>query len=185
MARSILVARIESPLGTLVAGSTRDGVCMLEFSSRKRLEAQLAGLRRRFQTTVVSGRNAHLEKLERQLAEYFAGRRRRFSVRLVVRGSPFQSRVWKELERIPYGETRTYGDLARTLGAPSASRAVGHANGSNPVSILLPCHRLVGKDGSLTGYGGGVWRKRKLLELEQSPSPTRTASRPGERSKPR
>jgi AraC family transcriptional regulator, regulatory protein of adaptative response / methylated-DNA-[protein]-cysteine methyltransferase len=181
VARSILVARIESPLGPLIAGSTPDGVCMLEFSSRKRLEAQLAALRRRFHATIVPGRNAHLEKLERQLAGYFAGRRRRFSVRLVVPGSPFQTRVWRELARIPYGETRTYGDLARRLGIPSASRAVGHANGANPVSIVVPCHRLVGKDGGLTGYGGGVWRKKRLLQLERRPPHPASRRRPGER----
>jgi AraC family transcriptional regulator, regulatory protein of adaptative response / methylated-DNA-[protein]-cysteine methyltransferase len=162
----ILTTRIESPLGPLVAGATHDGICLLEFSGRKRLEAQVASLRRRLRATVLPGRNTHIEIVEQQLAEYFARTRRRFDVSLVTPGSPFQRRVWKELARIPYGETRTYGDLARRLGLPSASRAVGRANGSNPISILLPCHRLIGKDGSLTGYGGGVWRKRKLLELE-------------------
>jgi O-6-methylguanine DNA methyltransferase len=141
---------------------------MLEFTGPKRLAAQRAVLRRRFHEDFSSGRNDHIDRLERQLAEYFAGRRRRFELPLVTLGTPFQRRVWKELARIPYGETRTYGDLARRLGAPSASRAVGHANGSNPVSILLPCHRLVGSGGDLTGYGGGLWRKRRLLELERA-----------------
>jgi AraC family transcriptional regulator of adaptative response/methylated-DNA-[protein]-cysteine methyltransferase len=163
---AILVSRIESPLGPLVAGATRDGICLLEFTGPKRLAAQLAALRRRFHAATASGRNDHTDRLERQLAEYFAGRRRRFDLRLVTPGTPFQLRVWRELARIPFGETRTYGDLARRLGVPSASRAVGHANGSNPVSIVLPCHRLIGANGALTGYGGGVWRKRKLLELE-------------------
>jgi len=163
---AILVARIESPLGPLVAGSTPEGICLLEFSTRKRLPAHLAELRRRFRAASVAGRNKHIDRLERQLAEYFAGRRRRFDLPLVTPGTSFQRRVWKELARIPYGETRTYGDLARRLGVPSAPRAVGHANGSNPISIVLPCHRLVGSGGDLTGYGGGLWRKRRLLELE-------------------
>ena len=162
-----ITTRIESPLGPLIAGATRDGICMLEFSGPKRLAAQLAALRRRFRAAVASGRNDHIDRLERQLAEYFAGRRRRFDLPLVTPGTSFQRRVWKELARSPYGETRTYGDLARRLGLSSASRAVGHANGSNPVSILLPCHRLVGSGGDLTGYGGGLWRKRRLLELER------------------
>ena len=163
---AIFVARIESPLGPLVAGATPEGICMLEFSGPKRLRTQLALLRRRFRAEAAPGRNKHIDRLERQLAEYFAGRRRRFDIPLVTPGTAFQRRVWKELARIPYGEMRTYGDLARRLGVPSASRAVGHANGSNPVSILLPCHRLVGSGGDLTGYGGGLWRKRRLLELE-------------------
>ena len=163
---AILVSRIESPLGPLVAGATPDGICLLEFTGPKRLAAQLAALRRRFHAGSASGRNQHIDRLERQLAEYFAGRRRRFELPLVAPGTPFQRRVWRALVRIPYGETRTYGDLARRLGVPSAQRAVGHANGCNPLSILVPCHRLVGANGALTGYGGGVWRKRKLLELE-------------------
>ena len=162
----VLVSRIESPLGPLVAGATPDGICLLEFTGPKRLAAQLAALRRRFHAGSASGRNQHIDRLERQLAEYFAGRRRRFDLPLIAPGTPFQRRVWRALVRIPYGETRTYGDLARRLGVPSAQRAVGHANGCNPLSILVPCHRLVGANGALTGYGGGVWRKRKLLELE-------------------
>ncbi|HYK42137.1 MAG TPA: methylated-DNA--[protein]-cysteine S-methyltransferase [Thermoanaerobaculia bacterium] len=170
MTPPILVARIESPLGPLTAAATRDGICMLEFTGPKRLPLQLAALRRRFRAEVASGRNRHIGRLEHQLAEYFAGRRRRFDLPLVIPGTPFQLRVWRALARIPYGETRTYGDLARRLGVPSATRAVGHANGSNPISILLPCHRLIGSGGDLTGYGGGLWRKRRLLELESGGS---------------
>jgi len=165
-AAAVLVSRIESPLGPLVAGATPDGICLLEFTGPKRFAAQLAALRRRFHAAAASGRNHHIDRLEMQLAEYFAGRRRRFDIPLVAPGTPFQRRVWRALVRIPYGETRTYGGLARRLGVPSAQRAVGHANGANPLSILVPCHRLIGANGALTGYGGGVWRKRKLLELE-------------------
>ncbi|MEU0331777.1 methylated-DNA--[protein]-cysteine S-methyltransferase [Streptomyces sp. NPDC006193] len=102
-----------------------------------------------------------------QLRAYFAGECREFTVPLGLRGSPFQRSVWQQLTRIPYGETRTYGELAEALGSPRASRAVGLANGRNPVGIIVPCHRVVGSDGSLTGYGGGLERKRRLLDLER------------------
>ena len=101
-----------------------------------------------------------------QLEEYFAGRRTRFDLALAPRGTPFQKAVWDELLRIPYGETTTYGEIARALGKPSASRAVGGANHHNPISIIVPCHRVIGADGSMTGYGGHVSRKQILLELE-------------------
>ncbi|MEW2624474.1 methylated-DNA--[protein]-cysteine S-methyltransferase [Streptomyces sp. NPDC048106] len=102
-----------------------------------------------------------------QLAAYFAGELREFTVELNLRGTPFQRSVWEQLSRIPYGETRTYGQLADALGSPGASRAVGLANGRNPVGIIVPCHRVVGTDGSLTGYGGGLDRKRRLLDFER------------------
>jgi methylated-DNA-[protein]-cysteine S-methyltransferase len=101
-----------------------------------------------------------------QLEEYFEGRRRAFDLPLVLRGTEFQKRVWEELLRIPYGVTISYGDLARRVGNPKASRAVGLANGRNPISIIVPCHRVIGANGNLTGYGGGLWRKDALLTLE-------------------
>ena len=101
-----------------------------------------------------------------QLAEYFEGRRTAFDVPLELAGSPFQRRVWAALRKIPYGETASYGELARRVGAPSAARAVGVANRENPVAVIVPCHRVIGADGSLTGFGGGLERKRRLLELE-------------------
>jgi methylated-DNA-[protein]-cysteine S-methyltransferase len=101
-----------------------------------------------------------------QLADYFAGRRTDFDLPLAMTGSPFQRRVWRALRDIPYGETISYGELARRIGIPSASRAVGVANGHNPIAVIVPCHRVIGADGSLTGYGGGLDRKRRLLELE-------------------
>jgi methylated-DNA-[protein]-cysteine S-methyltransferase len=101
-----------------------------------------------------------------QLAQYFAGRRTRFDVRLVMTGSPFQRRVWNELQQIPYGESISYGELARRIDVPSAARAVGIANGRNPIAVIVPCHRVIGADGSMTGFGGGIERKRFLLDLE-------------------
>lgn len=111
-------------------------------------------------------RNALLLEVKSQLDRYFDGTLRRFDVPLGPRGTPFQRRVWQALGKIPYGTTRTYSQLARTVRRPAAHRAVGAANGQNPISVIIPCHRLVGKDGSLTGYGGGLDRKQALLELE-------------------
>ncbi len=104
----------------------------------------------------------------RQLQEYFAGKRQQFSLQLAPRGTPFQLRVWQELRKIPYGETISYGELARRIGKPKASRAVGAANGRNPISIVVPCHRVIGANGTLTGFGGGIDNKRTLLALERS-----------------
>lgn len=108
-----------------------------------------------------------LEETARQLSEYFSGKRREFSLPLSPKGTEFQLRVWRALETIPYGETRSYGDMARLIGSPKACRAVGMANHRNPISIIVPCHRVVGANGSLTGYGGGLDAKRFLLDLEQ------------------
>lgn len=106
---------------------------------------------------------AHVAK---QLREYFAGERTEFELELAPEGTPFQQRVWKQLQRIPYGKTTNYGEIARRLRRPSASRAVGAANGRNPIWIVIPCHRVIGKNGTLTGYGGGLPNKQALLELE-------------------
>jgi methylated-DNA-[protein]-cysteine S-methyltransferase len=112
-----------------------------------------------------------------QLAEYFAGERTRFDLPLAPRGTPFQRAVWAALLAIPYGETTSYGELARGIGSPTASRAVGAANGRNPLSIVIPCHRVIGADGSMTGYGGEISRKRILLELEARVRSIRPAGR--------
>lgn len=109
---------------------------------------------------------SRLAPVARQFDEYFDGRRRAFDLPLAPAGTPFQLRVWSELGRIPYGTTVSYGELARRLGTPNGSRAVGLANGANPLPIVIPCHRVIGSDGSLTGFGGGLDTKRRLLELE-------------------
>jgi AraC family transcriptional regulator of adaptative response/methylated-DNA-[protein]-cysteine methyltransferase len=164
----ILTHLLDSPLGQLVAGATSQGLVLLEFTDRRVLETQLATLKSRFKMPPVPGSNPHLEKLERELADYFAGKLKRFTVPVIAPGSPFQERVWRELQCIPYGETISYNELARRIGHPGASRAVGTANGWNRVCIIIPCHRVIGKDGTLRGYGGGEWRKRLLLELEKN-----------------
>ena len=163
----VVVSWFESPLGPLVAAANNRGVCLLEFTDRRKLENQFLTLKKLFSCAIVPGRNEHLNLLEKELEQYFAGHLRQFSVPLVYPGTPFQERVWNELLGIPYGQTRSYEDLARQIDAAGSQRAVGHANGLNRVAIVIPCHRVVNKDGKLGGYGGGLWRKQFLLDLEQ------------------
>jgi AraC family transcriptional regulator of adaptative response/methylated-DNA-[protein]-cysteine methyltransferase len=163
---------IESPVGPLVVGCTTEGVCLLEFSDRRMLETQFATLRKRFGRAIVPGKHVLLDQLKHELAEYFAGTRTEFTVPLVYPGTTFQHRVWTGLLQIPYGETRSYEELARAVGAPNAQRAVGTANGMNRIAIVIPCHRVVNKGGKLGGYGGGLWRKQFLLDLERSVTQT-------------
>jgi AraC family transcriptional regulator of adaptative response/methylated-DNA-[protein]-cysteine methyltransferase len=162
----VTVTWLEGPVGPLIAGATDRGVCLLEFSDRRMLETQFESIRRRL-GPLLPGAHPLLGRLRSELAEYFEGKRREFTVPLVYPGTPFQVRVWEALRRIPYGETISYEKLARSVGSPGAQRAVGHANGRNPIAIVIPCHRVVNKDGKLGGYGGGLWRKQLLLDLEQ------------------
>jgi AraC family transcriptional regulator, regulatory protein of adaptative response / methylated-DNA-[protein]-cysteine methyltransferase len=162
----VTVSWVESPLGPLVVAATDAGVCLLEFSDRRMLETQFESLRRRF-GAMMPGNHPWLDQLRNELREYFAGQRREFTVPLVYPGSPFQEKVWNALRDINYGETRSYEQMAWAVGAPNACRAVGHANGQNRIAIVIPCHRVVNKDGKLGGYGGGLWRKQLLLDLEQ------------------
>jgi AraC family transcriptional regulator of adaptative response/methylated-DNA-[protein]-cysteine methyltransferase len=159
-------------VGPLVAGATDDAIVMLEFPDRRMIEAQLDTLRRRFARPLVPGSSPLFDRLRAQLDEYFAGERRAFDLPLAYPGSAFQQQVWDALLRIPYGETRSYAELARELGVPGAARAVGRANGANRIAIVIPCHRVVAADGGLGGYGGGLWRKLRLLETEGAVPPS-------------
>lgn len=170
-ASCVHLAWIDTPLGPMVAGATDGGVCLLEFTDRRMLEHQLRTVRRRVGAALVPGEHTILERLRRELAEYFDGTRRMFSVPLVAPGSAFEERVWKALAAIPYGETRSYLEVAQAVGSAAAVRAVGRANGMNRIAILLPCHRVVNRNGELGGYGGGLWRKRRLLQLERGGKP--------------
>lgn len=168
-AKATIVTRMyESPLGPMLAGATSSGICLLEFTDRRMLELQLRIVRKRFSATVVPGSNDHLLQACAELDEYFAGTRRTFDVAVIAPGSPFQEKVWASLRDVPYGETRSYEQLATAIGQPSAVRAVAQANGFNRIAIVIPCHRIINKGGKLGGYGGGVWRKQRLLELEAS-----------------
>ncbi|MCO5167155.1 MAG: methylated-DNA--[protein]-cysteine S-methyltransferase [Planctomycetes bacterium] len=166
-ATRVVVRRLLTPLGVMLAGATDEGLCLLEFADRRMLETQVSRLRRALDAVFVQGDTPCLAQVERELGEYFAGARRTFDVPLVTPGSPFQRAAWAALLRIPCGETRTYAEQARALGRPGAARAVGRANGDNRLAIVIPCHRVVGADGGPCGYGGQVWRKRALLDLEQ------------------
>jgi AraC family transcriptional regulator of adaptative response/methylated-DNA-[protein]-cysteine methyltransferase len=162
----IRLAWIESSLGPLVAAAVDAGICLLEFTDRRLLEDQARVLRERLALPALPASHPHLERLKVELEEYFAGKRRRFDLPIHEPGTPFQERVWSALREIPFGETRSYGELAKSLGEPAAVRAVAQANGRNRIAILVPCHRVIGADGGLGGYGGGVWRKKRLLEIE-------------------
>jgi AraC family transcriptional regulator of adaptative response/methylated-DNA-[protein]-cysteine methyltransferase len=162
----VVVTEIDSPVGVLVAGVTDDGACMLEFRDREILETQVARIRERVGPT-ETGSHPLLDRLRVELEEYFSAKRRDFSVPMIYPGTPFQLKVWNALRAIPFGETISYEELARRVGSPSGQRAVGHANGQNPLAIVIPCHRVINKDGKLGGYGGGLWKKRLLLALER------------------
>lgn len=168
---NLLVSWFSSPLGPLLAGATAEALCLLEFSDPKRLETQLKALRGPLALPIAMGSNAIHDQTKEELDRYFRGETTGFSVPTARPGTAFQQRVWDQLLQIPYGETRSYQDLAHALGSPGAVRAVGHANAQNRLAIVVPCHRVVNKGGGLGGYGGGLPNKRRLLELEQSHRP--------------
>ena len=164
----IHVRRIETPIGAFLAGASARGIALFEFADRRLLERNVAAVRRRLGGPLLPGPSPHLDRLDNEVRAYFAGTRRAFDVPLDPQGSPFERSVWAELLRIPFGTTRSYTDVATALGRPTATRAVARANGANRIAVLIPCHRVIGADGELTGYGGGLWRKRLLLELERT-----------------
>jgi O-6-methylguanine DNA methyltransferase len=158
---------VASPVGPLVLGATSTAVVLLEFSCAEEIAAQLDRTRKCLNHPLVHESNSLLTELRSQLAEYFSGTRHAFDLPLAYQGTEFQSRVWTALRSIPFGETRSYGAIAKALGDPGAMRAVGAANGVNPIAIVIPCHRVVNANGTLGGFGGGAWRKQLLLDLEQ------------------
>ncbi len=162
-------APVETPLGELIAAATDTHLVLLEYERRAMhttYEQQLARVQRALGCDFEPGDSPVLQLLRTQLDEYFRGERRDFDVPLHAPGTPFQMKVWNELRRIPSGTTTTYAKLAERMGQPTAVRAVARANGDNHIAILIPCHRVIGSDGTLVGYGGGLWRKQVLLELE-------------------
>jgi AraC family transcriptional regulator of adaptative response/methylated-DNA-[protein]-cysteine methyltransferase len=158
----------ETPLGAMLALADDDGLALLEFVDRRGLERELELIQRQFARRILPGEHRLLTQIEGELAAYFAGRSLTFTTPLALRGSPFQRAVWNELLTIPAGTTRSYADIAAAIGRASAVRAVGRANGDNRICIVVPCHRVIGADGTLTGYGGGLWRKQWLLEHERA-----------------
>ncbi|NND70930.1 MAG: methylated-DNA--[protein]-cysteine S-methyltransferase [Rhodothermales bacterium] len=162
----VKIKRVTSPLGILLVGATDEAVVLLEFGDRRMLATQLKTLTKRFSCPVVPGSNSLIEQMEAELTAYFAGDLQTFETPVEFPGTDFQVETWNALRSIPYGETRSYQDIARQLGRENSVRAVANANGANRIAIVIPCHRVIGSDGSLTGYGGGLWRKQRLLELE-------------------
>ena len=164
----ILIHRFTTPLGPMFVCATQRGVCLLEFVDRRMLETEFSDLQRRLRANILAGENAHTRQAVKEIGEYFAGTRRAFDLALDAPGSDFQLRVWRALRDIPYGTTITYQQLAAGVGQASAARAVASANGANRIAIIIPCHRVIGKNGTMTGYGGGVARKGWLIEHEAS-----------------
>src|SRR5881227_841575 len=163
----LFAERIETPLGAMLAIADDEGLRLLEFVDRRAMERELSILRQRLRTNVVPGEHRHLDAVRSELADYFSGKNLRFNVPLAPVGSPFQLRAWELLRSIPVGETRSYSWMAKKLGDVEMRRAVGRANGENMMCIIIPCHRVIRADGSLCGYGGGLWRKKWLLDHER------------------
>lgn len=163
----LLAQRMETPLGTMLALADDAGLRLLEFTDRRGLERELVVLRQRLKSAILPGTNAVLAETQRQLTRYFNGESLEFDLPLAPVGSAFQQRVWKELQRIPPGHTRSYTDMAKRVGLPTGRRAIARANGSNMLALVIPCHRVIRADGNLCGYAGGIWRKQRLIEHER------------------
>ncbi|WP_173835518.1 bifunctional transcriptional activator/DNA repair enzyme AdaA [Myroides sp. N17-2] len=161
---------LETPLGTIVVCATAKGICLLEFADITGLEKEFSRLSKQKQAVILQGDNSHITHLQKELAVYFSGACTVFTVALDLIGTEFQQKVWYGLLSVPYGETRTYKEQSEYLKIPKSIRAVANANGMNRIAILIPCHRIIGADSGLTGYRGGIWRKKYLLDLENRDS---------------
>ncbi len=159
--------RILTPLGPMLAGATDEGICLLEFMDRRMLNTQLRILTKRLKCSFAPGSNKFIDRIAEEIKDYFNGVLKNFSTPIVIAGTDFQKQVWNNLLKIPAGETISYEELAIRVGNPKAVRAVAKSNGDNRIAIVIPCHRVIGKDGNLTGYGGGIWRKKYLINLEK------------------
>jgi len=164
----LYIMRLPTPLCPMTACASERGVCLLEFTDNQRIVRELQDLIRRLDAHILPATNPHLDQLQAELEAYFAGQLKAFTVSVHTPGTTFQQAAWKVLREIPYGETRSYKQQATAIGNPKAVRAVAAANGQNRISIVIPCHRVIGSDGSLTGYGGGLDRKKWLLEFEKT-----------------
>ncbi|KML70593.1 bifunctional transcriptional activator/DNA repair enzyme AdaA [Pectobacterium peruviense] len=164
----IMIHRFTTPLGPMFVCATEHGVCLLEFTDRRMLETEFRDLQRLLKVRIMSGENNHTRQTEKEISEYFSGTRQQFTLLLDTPGSDFQRTVWQGLRTVPYGQTSHYQALSGLIGKPTAARAVAAANGANRVAIVIPCHRIIGKDGTMTGYGGGVARKKWLIDHEKT-----------------
>lgn len=162
----INITRFTTKLGPMFACATDKGICLLEFTDRRMLETEFKDLCKRLNAVILPGKNQFLDQVQLEMGEYLDGSRKAFDVPLDTPGTEFQQSVWSTLLHIPYGETWSYKQLAQMIEKPKAIRAAGTANGANRISIIVPCHRVIGSNGDLTGYGGGIGRKKWLLEME-------------------
>ncbi|WP_039054977.1 methylated-DNA--[protein]-cysteine S-methyltransferase [Enterobacter sp. Bisph1] len=165
--RVILIHRFTTTLGPMLVCATDRGVCLLEFTDRRMLEREFHDIQRLYKARIMAGGNSHTRQAEKEIGEYFAGQRQQFDLTVDAPGSDFQRSVWQRLREVPFGKTSTYQALAGLTGKPDAVRAVAAANGANRIAIVIPCHRIIGKNGAMTGYGGGVARKEWLIEHER------------------
>ncbi|MHA1646679.1 MAG: methylated-DNA--[protein]-cysteine S-methyltransferase [Promethearchaeota archaeon] len=163
---NLIVKEVKTPIGEIVLGSSDRGLCLLDFKYRKSFPQILQRLQKYFGHNITSGTSKFIELAEKELNQYLRGELKEFSVPLDIKGSEFQLKVWNALLKIQYGKTASYLDIAKNIGRSNAVRAVANANGQNGIAIIIPCHRIIGSDGSLTGYGGGIAIKKKLLDLE-------------------
>jgi methylated-DNA-[protein]-cysteine S-methyltransferase len=162
------IQRHQTEIGELVLGSLGGKLCLLGFGDREMRRAVDDQIRKKLDAKFIEQSDKVLEQTMKQVDEYLSGKRKEFDVPLLILGTDFQRRVWQALTKVPYGATSTYGQIAEDIGSPKAVRAVGNASSLNPISIIVPCHRIIGGDGGLVGYGGGLSVKRRLLELERS-----------------
>ncbi len=172
IATVIIMTELATPLGPMFAGATTQGVCLLEFTNRIRLEKEMKDLKEVLHADMQPGRNSHLDQLEKELNEYFLGKRKIFSIALHTPGTEFEKSVWTKLQEIPYGRTWSYKEQSVAMNNPKAIRAVAATNGRNRLAIVIPCHRVIGTDGTMTGYAAGIEKKKWLLNFERSNSDT-------------
>lgn len=163
----IRIKEIITPLGKMLAGANSEGLCLLEFCDRNTIDKEIQDLEKYLSAITIDGSNRYIEQVEEELSEYFNGSRTDFDVQLLTPGTAFQQKVWAFLREIPFGETISYSEQAEKVGDIKSIRAIAHANGSNRISIIIPCHRVIGKNGKMTGYGGGIDRKQSLLLHEK------------------
>lgn len=167
----VVYIEFASPAGEMLAAATDKGVCLLQWHDGEDFDLTRQQVEKRLGLTMVPGENRHLRQLRTEIEKYFAGTLRTFEVAIDVSGTPFEMQVWDELLKIPYGTTRSYVEIGRAIDRPGAARAVGKANGANPLGIVIPCHRVIKANGDLSGYAGKVWRKKYLLDLESGIQP--------------
>ena len=170
---SLVFKEAKTPIGFMIFGSTEKGLCLLDFKFRKSFPRILKRITEYYGSSVTYGTSQFIELAENELENYLHGDLKIFTIHLDIRGSPFQLKVWNELLQVKYGKTASYLEIAKKIGRPKAVRAIANANGQNSIAIIIPCHRIIGSDGSLTGYGGGIKIKKKLLHLESENSSKR------------